>query len=94
MTAYLRQTPYDGSAQFLDENGDGNSSLSGFEKWFDDRLMELIQKAKSTYFGPDPLAAYYLAREAELRNIRILLSGKRHGVEDAVIRERMRKLYV
>mgnify|MGYP000889091487 CR=1 FL=1 len=83
---YLHSTPYDEAVQ--------NSSLSALEKWFDDRLMEIIKSAKSLFFGPEPLAAYYLARETEIRNIRILLSGKRHGADDTTIRERMRNLYV
>ncbi|MDD3692934.1 MAG: V-type ATPase subunit, partial [Oscillospiraceae bacterium] len=83
---YLYSTPYDEAVQ--------SGSLSALEKWFDDRLMEIIKSAKSLFFGPEPLAAYYLAREAEIRNIRILLSGKRHGADDATIRERMRNLYV
>lgn len=84
--AYLHSSPYDEAVQ--------SNSLSALEKWFDDRLMEITKAAKSLFFGPEPLAAYYLAREAEVRNIRILLSGKRHGANDATIRERMRKLYV
>lgn len=92
LISYLSQTPYGGAAQTLKENG--NDSLSALEKWFDDYLIGQIQYVKSTFFGPDPLAAFYLAREIELRNIRILLSGKRHGVDDTVIRERMRRLYV
>ncbi|HBT63130.1 MAG TPA: hypothetical protein DEB10_00515 [Ruminococcaceae bacterium] len=91
---YLGSTPYDGAAQTLGKGENGEFSLSAFEKWFDDGLMERVQTAKSIFLGPEPLAAYYIACETELRNIRILLSGKRHGMDDAVIRERMRKLYV
>ncbi|MDD4414577.1 MAG: V-type ATPase subunit [Oscillospiraceae bacterium] len=94
LLAYLGTTPYEDAVKTLEDDPDNHSSLSAFEKWFDDRLTECIRETKSVFFGPDPLAAYYLAREIELRNIRILLSGKRHEVDDSVIRERMRKLYV
>ena len=50
---YLYSTPYDEAVQ--------SGSLSALEKWFDDRLMEIIKSAKSLFFGPEPLAAYYLA---------------------------------
>ncbi|NLN81497.1 MAG: V-type ATPase subunit [Clostridiales bacterium] len=89
--SYLASTPYEGAARVLTES---EGSLSSLEKWFDDMLIERIQPAKSIFFGPEPLAAFYIACENEIRNIRILLSGKRHRVDDSVIRERMRRLYV
>ncbi|MDD2417943.1 MAG: V-type ATPase subunit [Oscillospiraceae bacterium] len=94
LLAYLDTTPYKEAVEILESGSDNHASLSAFEKWFDDRLTERIRATKSVFFGPDPLAAFYLAREIEIRNIRILLSGKRHEVDDLVIRERMRKLYV
>lgn len=94
LRACLLTTPYADCVKAAQNGADAPLSLSGLEKWFDDRIMARLQPVKYTFFGPEPLIAYYLAREAEVRNIRILLSGKRHEVEDSVIRERMRQLYV
>ncbi len=71
-----------------------NSGTSAFEKFCDDKMLEIMKKAKMTAFGISPLAAYYVARETEIKALRIILSAKLSGVSNDVIRERMRKLYV
>ena len=45
-------------------------------------------------FGIEPLAAYYIAKEAEIKDIRILTVCKESGTDNTAITERMRKLYV
>jgi V/A-type H+-transporting ATPase subunit C len=45
-------------------------------------------------FGAEPLAAYYIAAEAELKNLRILSVCKESGTDKETMTERMRKLYV
>ena len=47
-----------------------------------------------TAFGASPLAAYFIAKETELKCIRIILSAKLSHVSGEIIRERMRELYV
>ena len=44
--------------------------------------------------GGKPLVAYALARENEIKTVRIILSGKRTGMPEASIRERVREMYV
>ena len=41
-----------------------------------------------------PLFAYAVARRQEIDTVRIILSGKRNGLEDRKIRERLRETYV
>ncbi len=69
-------------------------SPSAFERYCDNKLMELIRPQKSNYFGIEPIAAYLLARENEIKTVRIILCGKRSGIDDGVIRERLRDMYV
>lgn len=69
-------------------------SASAFEKFCDDRMMELMKKAKFTAIGPSPLAAYFFARLTELGCVRIILSAKFNGSSEETVRERMRELYV
>lgn len=69
-------------------------SMSAFEKWGDDALIELVQSAKLTSFGPDPLIAYYFARQTEIKTVRIVLICKSSGASERMIRERIRELYV
>ncbi len=86
--SYLAVTDYSEAAACLKE------SYSAFEKWCDDRVMELIQSQKSNPFTIGPLFAYVIARQREIAVVRIILSGKLNELDDSMIRERLRELYV
>lgn len=86
--SYLEGTSYNESAALLKE------SAAQYEKWCDDVLMELAESARLQAFGIEPLAAYYIAKEAEIKNIRIINVCKEFGADKEIIMERMRKLYV
>ncbi len=86
--AYLSVTPYGAAAEKLKE------SYSAFEKWCDDQVMDLIKEQKRNAFTIGPLFAYVLARQNEIGTVRIILSGKLNGLDDGMIRERLRDMYV
>ena len=86
--AFLEITPYSNGAAFLKE------SAAQYEKWCDDVIMELAETARMQAFGSEPLAAYFIAKEAEIKNLRILSVCKEFGADKETITERMRKLYV
>ena len=88
IAAYLENTDYADAAEAL------KKSTALFERWCDDFLIERIRTQQSNPFGLGPLAAYILAREAELKSVRVILSAKRNGFSAAVIRERVRETYV
>ena len=69
-------------------------SASSFEKYCDDKMLGIIRKAKMTIFGLSPLAAYFIAKETEIKDLRIILSAKQSFVSSDNIRERMREMYV
>ena len=69
-------------------------SLSAFEKWAENKRMSMVQHGKLEAFGEAPLIGYILAREAEIKNVRIILSGHRSGISQEKISERLRELYV
>lgn len=69
-------------------------SISVFEKWCDNLLMDKARKSKYMAFGIEPLVAYLLAKENEIKTVRIILSGKRNNLKQEMIRERLRELYV
>ena len=85
---YLGRTCYSGAAEALTQ------SASAFERWCDNRLIEKIRPQKYETSTIGPLAAWLLARENEIKTVRILLSGKRNGLSDDAIRERLREMYV
>ena len=70
------------------------SGASVFEKYCDDKLLAIVKKAKYSAMGIGPLAAYYIARETEIKSLRIILSAKISGASADTVRERMRELYV
>jgi V/A-type H+-transporting ATPase subunit C len=85
---FLETTNYADAAALLKD------SSAQYEKWCDDVLMELAESARMQAFGAEPLAAYYIAKEAEIKNLRILSVCKEFGADKETITERMRKLYV
>lgn len=85
---YLSHTDYADAASAL------QSSPAAFERWCDNLIIRHIQKQKGNPFTIDPLAAYLLAKENEIKCARVVLSGKRNGMPDDTVRERLRELYV
>lgn len=85
---YLSNTPYAEAAELL------KNSPAQFEKWCDDIITEHAETARMQAFGAEPLAAYYIAKEAELKNIRIISICRECGTDRETITERMRRLYV
>lgn len=71
-----------------------SSKLTLFEKSFEDYIMEHIKKGKHINFGPEPLFSYILAKETEIKVIRIIMVAKLNNVKSNVIRERLRDVYV
>ena len=85
---YLSGTTYAEGAQALEE------SPSAFERWCDNRMMETIRPQKYNAFSVGPLVAYQLARENEIKTVRIILTGKQNDFPEEAIRERVREMYV
>ena len=50
--------------------------------------------ARYVAFGEAPLIGYLAARETELTNVRVILSGRLAGLDADTIRERLRESYV
>ncbi|HEY8420074.1 MAG TPA: V-type ATPase subunit [Clostridia bacterium] len=69
-------------------------SLAEYERFCDNYIIEYAQKAKYLNFGPEPLVAYFLARQSEIKNVRIILACKRNEMPISAIRQRERMLYV
>ncbi|MFR8403342.1 MAG: V-type ATPase subunit [Monoglobus pectinilyticus] len=85
---YLEHTNYKEAAEKL------SVSMSEFEKWTDNKIMDLIKSQKSNPFTVAPIFSYILAKQNELKAVQIILSGKKNTLPDELIRERIRDLYV
>ncbi|MBU7025350.1 MAG: V-type ATP synthase subunit C [Theionarchaea archaeon] len=66
-------------------------SLTLYEKLTEDFLIEYLKKAKMVTLGIEPLIGYILAKEREVKQIRLILIGKLKGVD---IEKRMSDPYV
>ncbi len=64
------------------------------EKLFDNKLIEYVKSAKYISYGIEPLAAYLIAKDNEIKIARIIMAGKLAGIPSELIRERMRETYV
>ncbi|MGE5579837.1 MAG: V-type ATPase subunit [Bacillota bacterium] len=69
-------------------------SLTRWEKACDDALMAVVRKARFFSLGPEPVFGYIYGKEAETRNLRVILSGKQSTVSAQEISERLRDPYV
>jgi len=68
-------------------------SQSAFECWCDNRIIQTIRPQIYNPFTIGPLVAFVLARENEIKTVRIILSGKLNDMPEESIRERVREMY-
>ena len=85
---YLSGNGYSEAAEAL------KASLSAFERWCDNRIIEIIKPQKMNPFSVGPLVAYVIARENEIKTVRIILTYRQNGLSTEAIRERIREMYV
>ena len=85
---YLTSTDYAAAAESLKE------SPAAFERWCDNLIIRHMKPQKSNPFTIGPLAAYILARQNEIKCVRMVLSAKLNSLPDEIIRERLREMYV
>ena len=86
--AYLDHTVYSDAVEEL------KKSLASFERWCDNRMIRTIKPEIHNPFGIGPLAAYILARDNEIKTVRIILAAKRNDLPEEMLRERVREMYV
>lgn len=85
---YLASTVYAEGAEALKE------SPSAFERWCDNRIIDTIKPERANPFSAGPVFAYVLARENEIKTVRIILTGRQNELPEDSIRERIREMYV
>lgn len=72
-------------------NKTGNISI--IEVLYDNYLINSLKKAKFVNFGAEPLIAYIIAKEMEIKIVRIIMIGKINNMPANIIKERLRDLY-
>ena len=85
---YLLATDYRDAVEYLAK------SPSAFEKWCDDKITESLKAQKYEAFTIGPVIAYIIARQNEIKTVRLILTGKANGLTDESMIGRARKMYV
>ncbi len=70
------------------------ASEAAFEKWCSDTTMALIRPERADSSTLGPVIAYVLARENEIKYVRLILSVKQNQLPETLILERLGELYV
>lgn len=70
------------------------NSLLKFEQMIDNYLLNLLKIGKYTTFGLECVIGYYYAKENDLKNIRIIINGKKNSLSDIMIKKYIRDTYV
>jgi len=89
----LIRTPYVGLVAEAIRGWEEEHSLATFEKLVDNYLISYIKPAQYIVFGVEPLIAYLLAKEHEIKLIRIIMTGKINDLPIEIINERLRNTY-
>ncbi len=69
-------------------------SMAALERRADDYLLDLAKGGKRETLGIGPLIGYLLAREQEAKAVRLVMVAKLNGLDEHVVKERMRELYI
>jgi V/A-type H+-transporting ATPase subunit C len=90
----VESTPYgkvvaEGVQDFL-----RTGTLTAFERLMDDYLLSYVKSVRYNPFGIEAIVGYLLAKENEIKLIRIIMVGKINDLPAEKIRERLRDVYV
>jgi len=89
-----RTTALRRAAQAGKEAVEAGGSLTAFEKLCDDAVMAQAGKARRIPFGVEVVIGFVAARETEVSNVRIIMTGRMAELPADTIRERLRESYV
>ena len=92
--ARFRYTDYHRAVSQGMESFKKTGSLFALEREIDNQLTETVKNAKYKAFGLEPLVGFMVAREIEIKIIRLILTCKQLGIRTDEIKERMRLSYV
>ena len=71
-----------------------SGALTVFERACDDAVTAYLAAARRVPFGEEVVIGYLYAREQEITAIRSIFAGRAAGLEEDVIRQRLRETYV
>lgn len=82
-------TPYsdvvDGGVSYLT----AKESFLGLERLCEEHLMGFLKTTRSIAAGPQPVIAYFLMKENEIRTMRMVLTGKYNSLDSKLLVDRL-----
>lgn len=66
-----------------------DQSFLRLEQQCEDYLMGFLKSTREIAAGPQPVIAYFLMKEAEIRTVRMILTGKKNGLSAKLILDRL-----
>jgi len=88
------KTDYEGVVEMGLKGYQENNSLIEIERLRDNFILDFVKIGKFITFGVEPLIGFIIAKENDIKNIRIILSGKLNKLSPSKIKERVRDVYV
>lgn len=85
--SYLQHTRFRPGLKELEED------FALFERWCDNEVMALMLPERRRSMGLSPIVAYLLGKEREFEMVRLVLIGKKEGLDKEELRKRLRVLY-
>lgn len=86
LVSYLKQTDYKKAAELME------ADILLFEKWCDDKMLEIASGSNFEFFGFAPICGYYYKKVSEIKKVKSILLGKEKGFSENEIRERVKTL--
>ena len=69
-------------------------NYDALDKFCDNYIMKYMKEAKLKSLTIEPIVAYTYAKQTEIKNIRIIFTGKFNNIGAEKIKERLRESYV
>ncbi|NLM37241.1 MAG: hypothetical protein GX202_03835 [Firmicutes bacterium] len=91
LTKVLASTPYRNLAL---EEEERRAALPDVERAIDNLLLGVIAAAKLIPLGIEPIIGYLLAKEREILNLRLVITGKQNKLPEETVRRRLRHVYI
>ncbi len=70
------------------------AGVASFEAFRENALLVPFKKARYDMFSPAPIVGFYLGKKREIKNVRLILTGIKNGVDKEIIKVRLREQYV
>lgn len=70
----------------------GKQSFLGLERLCEEHVMGFLKTTQSIASGPQPVIAYFLRKENEIRTLRMVLSCKKNGLDTKLILDRLSEI--